>query len=155
MIVRTMHPHEIDSTMVLFNYYRDEAIEAMPKIADEYDENSMVQTVRTYSSNYEYCWFNLYEGQRPVGFVAGYLSECPWNVELITANIAFIFVLPSHRNMATFKQLLDRFTEWAKLCSAKEITAGDIGIDIERSRKLYEHFGFTPVLLMNKELNDE
>jgi len=155
MIVRTMHANEIDPTMVLFNYYCDEAIDRMPKLADEYDENSIVQTIRQYATNYEYCWFNLYEGQRPVGFVAGYLSACPWNENIIAANIAFIYVLPSHRSMPAFKQLLDRFTEWAKLCSASEITAGDIGIDIERSRKLYEHFGFTPVLLMSKELNNE
>ena len=155
MIVRTMHPNELDSTMILFNYYRDEAIEAMPKIADEYDEDSMVETVRSYASNYEYCWFNLYEGQRPVGFVAGYISQCPWNRSIITANIAFIYVLPSHRGMANFKMLLEKFTEWAKLIEASDISAGDIGIDMERSRKVYEHFGFTPMLLMTKELNNE
>jgi len=155
MIVRSMQANELDSTMLLFHYYRDEAILAMPKIQHEYDENSMINTVRTYASNYEYCWFNLYEGQRPVGFVAGYLSELPWNTSLVTANIAFIYVLPSHRNIDSFKQLLDRFTEWAKVCNCYEITAGDIGIDIDRSRRLYEHFGFEPVLLMTKELNNE
>lgn len=150
-----MQGHELDATMILFNYYRDEAIESMPRIAEEYDENSMVMTVRTYASKVEYCWFNAYEGQRPVGFVGGFLSQCPWNEKILTANIAFIYMLPSHRSLDNFKQLLDAFDAWAKTMKAVEITAGDIGIDIERSRRLYEHVGFKEILLMTKELNDE
>lgn len=146
---------ELDSTMILFNYYRDEAIEAIPRIEEEYDENSMVNTVRTFASKYQYCWFNAYEGQRPVGFIAGYLSECPWNSSIVTANIAFVYMLESHRTLSNFKQLMDEFTAWSRICEAREITAGDIGINVERSQKLYEHLGFTPILLMSKELNDE
>lgn len=155
MIVRKMLATELDSTMILFNYYRDEAIEAIPRIEEEYDENSMVNTVRTFASKYQYCWFNAYEGQRPVGFIAGYISECPWNSAIVTANIAFVYMLESHRTLDNFKQLMKEFTAWARLCEAKEITAGDIGINVERSQKLYEHFGFKPILLMSKELNDE
>lgn len=155
MIVRSLQAHELDATMILFNYYRDEAIEAMPKILDEYDENSMIETMRMYASNYEYCWFNALEGQRPVGFVSGYMSQCPWNKNLITANIAFIYLLPSHRNLDNFRQLIQQFEGWAKTIKATEITAGDIGIDIARSQKVYEHFGFKPILMMTKELNDE
>ena len=155
MLVRKMTGHELDATMILFNYYRDEAIEAMPKIADEYDENSMLETIRLYATNYEYCWFNAYEGQRPVGFVGGYISACPWNKQLITANIAFIYMLPSHRSLSNFKDLVNKFTEWAHTCHATELTAGDIGIDVERSRKVYEHLGFKEILLMTKELDNE
>ena len=155
MIVRQMQPYELDATMICFNYYRDEAIESIPKIADEYDENSMVETVRHYATHYESIWLNAYEGQRPVGFVGGYLSQCPWNKQLVTANVAFIYMLPSHRSLDNFKQLMQAFTEWAKTCECYEITAGDIGIDIERSQRLYEHLGFKSLLMMTKELNDE
>lgn len=155
MIVRTMQPYEFDATMVLFNYYRDEAIESMPIIAEQYDENSMIETIRTYSIKNEYCWFNAYEGQRPVGFIAGYLTQCPWNKQLITANIGFVFLLESHRNMDNFKQLYKSFEMWSKSCHATEITAGDIGINVERSQRVYEHLGFAPILMMTKELNDE
>lgn len=150
-----MLAHELDSTVILFNYYRDEAFDAVPKIAEEYDENSMVETIRNYAINYDCCWFNAYEGQRPVGFVAGYMTQCPWNKQIVTANIAFIYMLPTHRSMDNFRQLLTSFEEWAKLIEANEITAGDIGINFERSQKLYEHFGFKKSLLMTKDMTND
>lgn len=155
MIVRKMNPQEFDSTMICFNYYRDEAIESMPRIADEYDENSMIETVRLYAVNYEYTWLNAYEGQRIVGFIAGYLTTSPWNKELVTANVAFVYLLPTHRSLENFKSLMKGLEEWAFMCGAVEVTAGDIGIDIERRQKLYEHVGFKPLLLMSKELTHE
>ena len=155
MIVRKMLPHEFDSTVVCFNYYRDEAIEAIPRIAEEYDENSMIETIKLYAINYEYIWLNAYEGQRVVGFIGGYLSQSPWNNQLVTANVGFIFLLESHRTLENFRMLLNSFEEWARTCKCVEITAGDIGIDIERRKKLYEHFGFKPILMMTKELNNE
>lgn len=155
MIVRRMLPHEFDATVICFNYYRDEAIEAIPRIAEEYDENSMIETIRLYATNYEYIWFNAYEGQRVVGFIAGYITANPWNKALVTANVAFVFLHENNRNLENFKMLLNQFTEWARTCRATEITAGDIGIDIERRQKLYEHFGFKPILMMTKELNNE
>lgn len=154
MIVRKMNPQEFDSTMICFNYYRDEAIEALPRIAQEYDENSMIETVRLYAVNYEYTWLNAYEGQRIVGFIAGYLTTSPWNKDLTTANVAFVYLLPTHRGLENFKLLMKGFEEWALGCGATELTAGDIGIDIERRQKLYEHFGFKPLLMMSKELTN-
>lgn len=155
MIVRKMLPEEFDITVNLFGYYRDEAIESLPQIADEYDENSVIATIRQYASHWEYCWFNAYEGQRPVGFIAGYASACPWNQNKISANIAFIYLLDSHKNLSNFKLLLDKFEEWARVIKASEITAGDIGINPERTRKLYEHFDFKPGVWMGKELINE
>jgi GNAT superfamily N-acetyltransferase len=155
MIVRKMLPQEFDVTVNLFGYYRDEAIESMPKIADEYDENSVIETIRTYASQWEYCWFNAYDNSRPVGFIAGYASACPWNKEKISANIAFIYLLDSHKNMSNFKLLLEKFEEWSRVIKASEITAGDIGINPERTRKLYEHFDFKPGVWMGKELINE
>ena len=154
MIVRKMMPHELDATVILFNYYRDEAIESIPRIADEYDENSMVETIRLYATNYEYIWLNAYEGQRPVGFIAGVLTPCPWNQKLVAAHISFVYMLESHRSLANFKQLMQSFEEWAKTCHCYQITGGDIGINIERSTKLYEHFGFTPMLHTYKEITE-
>jgi GNAT superfamily N-acetyltransferase len=155
MIVRKMLPQEFDITVNLFSYYRDEAIESMPQIAEEYDENSVIETIRTYASHWEYCWFNAYDNSRPVGFIAGYASACPWNKNKISANIAFIYLLDSHKNMSNFKLLLDKFEEWARVIKASEITAGDIGINPERTRKLYEHFDFKPGVWMGKELINE
>lgn len=151
MIVRTMLPQEIDATVNLFNYYYNEAVESIPSMADEYDENSIINTIRNYSIAPQYVWFNLYDGQRPVGFIAGFVGQKAWNHGLMIGNISFIYILPTHRSMPVFKQLVDKFAEWAKSFNCVQITAGDIGIDIERSRAVYEYIGFKPVLLMVKE----
>ena len=155
MIVRKMSAHEFDVTVNLFAYYRDEAIESLPYIAEEYDDDSMNNTIRYYASHWDHCWFNAYDNGRPVGFIAGYASECPWNKNIIDANIAFIYMLDSHRSLDNFKQLMKQFEEWARLIKAKNITGGDIGINPERMQKLYEHFGFKPLLMMTKELTNE
>lgn len=154
MIVRQMQSSELDSTMVLFNYYKDEAIESLPKIAEEYDDNSMLETVRNYAIRPATCWFNSYEGSRPVGFIAGGLVPCPWNKKLVSAHISFVYMLPSHRSLESFKQLMQAFEEWAKANQCYQITGGDIGINIERSAKLYEHFGFKPMLHTFKEITE-
>lgn len=154
MIVRTMLPQEIDVTINLVNYYTDEAAQAIPGLAEQYDTNSIINTVRKYSISPNYVWFNLYEGQRPVGFIAGYLGQQPWNENLFLGHISLIYVLPSHRSLPVFRQLIDKFTEWAKENNCVKITAGDIGIDEERTRAIYEHIGFKPLLLMAKEITE-
>ena len=149
-----MYVNEFDATVICFNYYRDRAIESIPQIAEEYDENSVIKTIKARASRAEHCWFNIYDGQRIVGFIAGTLIPQPWNHEILSANIDFIFLLDSHRNMDNFRLLMKKFEEWARHRGATSITGGDIGIDIDRTRTLFEHLGFTPMLLMNKELID-
>jgi GNAT superfamily N-acetyltransferase len=149
-----MQPREFDMTVNLFGYYRDEAIQTMPKIADEYDENSVIDTIKTFASKWDHIWLNAYDNQRPVGFIAGYASACPWNSNILDANIAFIYLLDSHKNMDNFRELLTQFEAWAKSIKAQNITAGDIGINPERTQKLYEHFGFKPGVWMGKELTN-
>ena len=154
MIVREMYVNEFDSTVICFNYYRDRAIESIPQIEEEYDENSVIKTIKARASRAEHCWFNAYDGQRIVGFVAGTLIPQPWNHQILSANIDFIFLIDTHRNMDNFRLLMKKFEEWARHRGATSITGGDIGIDIDRTRTLFEHLGFTPMLLMNKELID-
>lgn len=150
MIVRKMQPHEIDSTVILCRYYADEA-----GIADEeYDENAVLETIRDYSSHYEYFWFNAYEGQRPVGLIAGYVTKAPWSKTKLSAHIELVFLLESHRNLDNFKSLIKKVEEWARIVGAKEITAGDIGINPERTAKVYGHLDFKQGLWMEKELID-
>jgi hypothetical protein len=52
-------------------------------------------------------------------------------------------------------KLIDAFTKWAEQFKVVDITAGDIGINIDRTRKLYEHLGFTQGLWMIKEMINE
>jgi len=152
MIVRPMLAHEMDNTIRLFQYYFDEAAEAIPSMASEYDENSILETIREYSIHHTHCWFNAVEGQRPVGFVSGFISQAPWNKDILYANIAFIYLLESHRNMENFRQLMSEFAAWAQNIKAQKITAGDIGVNPSKMRRLYEHFEFKEILLMVKDL---
>lgn len=152
MIIRKMLPEELDSTVLLCKRYFDEAADSVPEMAEEWDENSVIQTVRQFSIDYNYFWFNAYEGQRPVGFIAGFATPTLWNNQRIDAHIALIYLLDSHRSMGNFKQLTDRAEEWARLIGAKELTAGDIGINPERTERLYEHLGYTKGVWMGKEL---
>jgi GNAT superfamily N-acetyltransferase len=151
MIVRKMLPSEMSVTINLFGYYRDEAVESIPQIAEEYDENAVLETIRTYSTHYEYCWFNAYDGQRPVGLIAGCITKAPWG-DIFTAHCDMIFLLESHRTLDNTKQLLKAFEEWARICGAREITVGDIGINPDRTKKLFTHLGFTEGCWMSKEL---
>lgn len=150
MIVRRMLPQEIDSTVILCRYYADEA--SIPD--DEYDEDAVLETIRHYSSHYEYFWFNAYDGQRPVGIIAGCCTKAPWSKTKLHAHIELIYLLESHRTMDNFRTLLSKAEEWARTIKACEITAGDIGINPERTQKLYSHFDFKPGVWMGKELTN-
>jgi GNAT superfamily N-acetyltransferase len=147
MIVRKMQPSEINSVVTLTRYFAEDA-----GLKDEdYDENEVVQTLKQYSSHWEYCLFVAYEGQRPVGMIGGCVTKLPWNKQL-NAHIDYVYILESHRNLQTFKQLMTEFEAWARLLKVKEITAGDIGIDPERNQRLYAHLEFKPGMWMEKEL---
>jgi len=148
MIVRPMLPTEIDATVILCGYYADEA-----NIGDEYDEDAVVETIRQHAIHNEYFWYNAYEGQRPVGLVAGAVTKAPWSKNEFYLHIELIYLLESHRTFSNFKLLLDKVEEHARQLGASKITAGDIGIDIERTKKLYNHFDFKEGLWMSKEIS--
>ena len=148
-----MYPTEMDVTVNLFGYYRDEAVESIPSIEEEYDTDAVVETIRNYSILNSHCWFNMYEGQRPVGLIAGSLVQPAWTSKRFVANIDMVFLLPSHRSLDNFRDLMKEFEMWAVNSGATQITGGDIGIDPEKIRTLYEHFGFKPAVFMVKELS--
>jgi GNAT superfamily N-acetyltransferase len=147
-----MQPTEMDITVNLFGYYRDMAVDKLPYIDDEYDTDAVVETIRNYSVLNEYCWFNAYEGQRPVGLIAGCITQPPWTNKRFIAHIDMVFLLESHRSLDNFRQLIKEFEAWARLHNCTQITAGDIGIDPDRLKVLYEHFGFKSALMMVKEI---
>jgi|TARA_R110000803_G_scaffold153596_1_gene218504 GNAT superfamily N-acetyltransferase len=152
MIVRKMRPEEIDVTVNLCKYYASEASELMPEIEEQFDTNSVINLVRGRTIQDSFFWFNAYEGTRPVGFVSGTMTTPQWNENIVYAHIDLIFVLKEHRNMQSFKQLINQVEEWGAIFDVQKITAGDIGIDVERSRKLYESIGFSEALWMYKDI---
>ena len=151
MIVRRPRADELDNIIIVMEYYRDEA-----NLPDgEYDPDAMLNSVRSFMIQADHIWFNLYEGQRIVGIIGGYLTQLPWSRK-IQAHVQFIYVLPSHRNLTNAKSLFEEFEKWAKNCGAERITAGDIGIDTERTQAFYQHLGFSAVgCNMKKDLNNE
>lgn len=154
MIVRPMLAEEIDVTVNLFNYYKMDAVESIPEIEDQYDPDSVLETIRMYSTYHEYVWFNAYDGQRPVGLIAGCITSLPWNRNILIAHIDMIYILDSHRNINNLNLLYNEFESWARNCKCTKITAGDIGINPERTEKIYTHFGFNKGVFMIKELSE-
>lgn len=152
MIIRTMQVSELDATINLIKYYMDEAAQVMPELAEEFDENSIINTLKKFNIGPQYVWFNAYEGQRPVGLISGYLVHKPWNEKIFDGHIAFIYVLPSHRSLDVFKQLVGKFEEWAKMCNCSRITGGDIGINEDRTKAIYEQIGFDQILALAKRI---
>ena len=75
----------------------------------------------------------------------------PWG-KAHQASIQFVFLTEEHRSMENFKALLDAFEDWARSVKATMVFAGDIGINIERSRTLYKYLGFTEGLFVSKDL---
>lgn len=151
MKIRKMQANDIDYVVNLYTRYFDEAAEIIPAMAQEWDENSVINTIRYYAAHWDHCWYVAEQGQRLVGFIAGYASETPWNKELVNANIAFVYLTPDTRNLDNFRKLLQEFEHWAGLIGAHKITGGDIGINLDRTKTLYEYFDFEPVLLMAKD----
>jgi hypothetical protein len=154
MEIRKIHPGEIDGLLSIIHQYAEEAAEKMPEIADEIDDAVIVQNIRTWSIQHTHNLLVGYEGERPVGFIAGAFTQLPWGKH-IQANIIFIFLTENHRNMENFKALLDSFEDWARQAKAVRICSGDIGVDIERSRKLYTYLNFSEGLYVKRTIKYE
>jgi GNAT superfamily N-acetyltransferase len=151
MIIRKIHPGEIDDLLSIIHQYADEAAESLPDIADDIDDAVIVENIRKWSIQHTHNLLVGYEGERPVGFIAGCLVQMPWSKSQ-QASITFIFMTETHRSMDNFRQLLSAFEDWARQARATKIFSGDIGIDIERSRKLYEYLGFKEGLYVTKDV---
>ena len=151
MQIRKIHPGEIDSLLNIIHQYADEAAESMPEIAGEIDDAVIVENIRKWSIQHTFNLLVAFDGERPVGFIAGVITQMPWG-NVTQANIIFNFMTETHRSMDNFKALLDSFEAWARQCKAKRICSGDIGIDIERSRKLYNYLSFSEGLYVTKDI---
>lgn len=150
-----MQATEIDVTVNLFRYYAQEAYESDPELGEQFDVDSVIETIRTRNIHPEYCWFNVYDNNRPVGFISACVTQAPWNLEIYYAHVELVYVLKSHRNIQVFRDLLENVEAWAKQYNVVKITASDIGVDLDRTRKVYSSVGFKEGLWMEKELTYE
>jgi hypothetical protein len=151
MEIRKIHPGEIDDIFVLFHQHTQEAIQSMPELADEIDDGALLNTLRSWSIQHHMCFLVAFEGQRPIGYVAGGVAAQPWSKKLY-AQIVLIFLTENSRGMENFKALVDKFEEWAKSVNAIRIVAGDIGVNIDRTRKIFTYLNFTEGLSVKREI---
>lgn len=151
VLVQKLKPVDLDAAVDLFEQYYAEAVEVLPDMRDEYDEGSMIETIRTYASHYQHCWYlGFVDSTRPIALCAGSLTPTPWNENILNANIDMIYIVPEHRSMDNFKTLVDYFNAWAAQFGARKITAGDIGINPDRTEKVYKHLGFEPACFLTR-----
>lgn len=144
-----MEEREIDSIIILFEYYREAA-----GIAEErYDENKVLKTVREYCIRPNLFFRVAFNGLRPVGLIGGFLSEDPVESE-IAATIQFNFLLPEFASVDNYAQLIAEFQDWAKALKVTQMRAIDIGNNINRLNDVYDALGFDPIRvnIMNKEI---
>lgn len=149
MIIRPMEPREVDSVIILFNYYR----QAVGITDDDFDENRLLQTIREYSIRPNLFFRIACLGQRPIGVIGGFLSEDPVERE-VTATIQFNYLLDDYADLDNYQQLISEFQAWAESLGVKKLRAIDIGYRIDRLESVYDQLDFAPirVTVMNKEI---
>jgi GNAT superfamily N-acetyltransferase len=140
MIIRKPNPQELESTLVVLDYQVSEQ-------NIDYDENNLIQTVKTHMSRATHCWLNAYQGTRPVGVIGGCVAQDNWTGDRF-AIVNFFYVLPTHQNQGLEKQLLEEFELWAKTVECKQIVGGDINVDYNN---VFDSLGFAKKNIWIKE----
>lgn len=149
MIIRSMRPEEIDSVLIVFEYYRD----AVGIDDQSYDSDRVLATIKEFAIRPNLFFKIALDNSRPVGIIGGFLSPDPVEREH-TATIQFIFLVQGYDTADNYRQLVDEFTLWARQSKASAIRAIDIGNNPLRLQTIYEDLEFTPVRIsiMNKEI---
>lgn len=149
MIIREMETRELDSVLILFEYYRQAA-----DISEErYDQDKVLKTIKEYCIRPNLFLRVAYIGLRPVGVIGGFLSEDPVDTE-ITATIQFNYLVDEYATIENYQLLIEAFQEWSQQFKVEQIRAIDIGNKINRLQSVYDQLGFNPVRvsIMNKEI---
>lgn len=149
MIIRKMLPEEIDAVAILFEYYREDAL-----IRDEqYDQDRVIQTIKTYCINWNMMFNVAYEGGRPIGVIGGFVSQDPIDGTTCAA-IQFCYMVDSHNTIDNYRELVQAFESWAREVKATSVKALDIGNRLDRLQYLYQTLGYKalPLVVMGKEI---
>lgn len=137
MLVRPLRPQDMDNTMILMDYYREE----MNLEDGEWDENSVIQSIRLYSSNAETCFLVAVEGQRVVGCCSGIARKEFYNNTIETV-IQMLYLLPSHRNTENYNQIFGEFKNWAHSFGSKRTLLVDVGNNATRIHPIADVLDF-------------
>jgi GNAT superfamily N-acetyltransferase len=144
MVIRRPHATELDSTLILLEYQRDEFE------ISQYDEDFVTQTVKNYNVKATHFWHNAYEGSRPIGCIGGYLVQGNWSKDLY-AHLQFFYVLPTHRNQGIYSDMFKPFKEWTVANNVVKIIAGDLDLNSEHINAVIEQQGFAKKEIWIKE----
>lgn len=150
MRIRRPRPDELDNIAIVMEYYADDE-----DIASDYDSDCMVASIREYLINPAHCWLCLYDGDRIVGFVSGYLCDIPWNKKFV-ANLQFLYCIPSHRTEKNLQALLKEFEDWAWNQKASSIFGHEFKQSDDSKHEFYQHqgYGFPTVSYEKVRWND-
>lgn len=130
MIIRHLRPTDINNTVILMNYYRDDA-----GIADEdWDVSSIVQNLKQYAIGGDHACLLAMEGDRVVGGIFGSVRKEFYNSKC-AAIIHFIFLIPTHRTAANYQNLYDEFTNWSNRFGVEKVLLTDL---MDNNTKLIE-----------------
>jgi len=124
MQVKPVTPQDLDQTLDTVEQY-------MGDIQD-YDADSAVNTVTTYTAQYHYHWLNWWEDGEVVGFVGGYLGTTPWNDARVTGYITMLYCKPDHNSQDSIETLVDYFAQWA-------MDAGATSLEFRLEAELHSH----------------
>ena len=141
MTVRRPYTHELEATLILLEYQRDELN------IEDYDDSHVFDQVKTHMTKGTHWWLNAYAGTRPIGCIGGYIVQSNFSAEK-SALINYFYVLKSHRDQGIYRELLNGFIEWSREVDAVKIIAGNIDIDQDL---LYEGLGFHSKKIWIKE----
>lgn len=141
MMVRRPYTQELDATLILLEYQRDE------QQIENYDESHVFDQLKIHWSKGTHWWLNAYEGTRPIGCIGGNIVQGNYSSER-AALINYFYVLKSHRDQGVYRELLNGFKEWAREHDADKLIAVDLDIN---QNQLFESLGFHDKKIWIKE----
>lgn len=121
MLVRPLRPADIDNVMILMNYYRDH----MEIADDEWDEDSVIQSIKMFASNQQCVALVALEGYKIIGLLLGSVKKEFHNKKYLAAVQMFYF-LPGHATNENYRQIYAEFKQWYELANADRVILLDI-----------------------------
>ena len=125
MEVRTIKPEELDLTLDIVEEYFDGL--------EDYDPDSAVETVKTYTAQYHYHWLSAFDGPNPIGFIGGYITPAPWNEDRLTGHVAMIYLIESNATTENYETLIDYFVNWVSSVGGQRIVFSSVEPELQHN----------------------
>lgn len=137
MLVRKIQVTDIDSLMIMMEYYRDEA-----GIADEdWDTDSLLRTFKQFVISKDYVVLVALEAGRVVGCLVGAIKKEFYN-DKVDCVIQFLFLHSSLRIHSNYNYLYKEFEKLCETIKARRILLIDPHDTQERIQPIADTLGF-------------